>query len=61
MKKIIKAKLEDFELELLDEYQLAAKEAVNNKSERLIRNQYLERLLIPETKGQIQLIPLEGT
>jgi len=44
--KILKSKLENFEQQIPPEYQLAAKEAVNNKSERLIRNKYLEELLL---------------
>lgn len=44
--KILKDKLEAFEDNLPPEYQLAAKEAVNNKSERLIRNKFLEEVLI---------------
>jgi hypothetical protein len=42
--KVFKENLEAFELELPTDYQLAAKEAVNNKRERLIRNQYLNVL-----------------
>lgn len=44
--KSIKDKLEKFEQNIPVEYQLAAKEGVNNKSERLTRNKYLEQLLI---------------
>lgn len=44
--KIIKEKLEKFENDIPAEYQIAAKEGVNNKAERLTRNQYLENLLL---------------
>lgn len=44
--KTIKEKLEFFELKLPADYQLAAKEAVNNKRERLLRNTYLEKILL---------------
>ena len=40
-----KARLEKFEKELPADYQLAAKEAVNNKRERLLRNEYLLEIL----------------
>lgn len=43
--KTIKDKLENFEQILPAEYQLAAKEGVNNKAERLVRNKYLSTLL----------------
>jgi hypothetical protein len=41
--KLIKEKLEAIENSLPDDYQLAAKEAVNNKRERLLRNNFLEK------------------
>lgn len=44
--KIIKAKLEEFELELPSDYQIAAKEGVNNKQERLTRNKHLTTLIL---------------
>jgi len=46
----IKEKLENFESALPDQYRLAAKEAVNNRRERLIRNDYLAEqiLAIPQ-------------
>lgn len=44
--KIIKDKLEFLEINLAADYQLAAKEAVNNKRERLLRNNYLEDILL---------------
>jgi broad-specificity NMP kinase len=44
--KVIKDRLDQFESNLPGEYQLAAKEAVNNKRERLIRNQYLENIIL---------------
>lgn len=40
----IKSKLEEFERNVPDEYQRAAKEAVNNRQERLIRKQYINDL-----------------
>lgn len=40
-----KKKLEEFELNLPIEYQIAAKEGVNNKKERTLRNDYLLTLL----------------
>jgi hypothetical protein len=42
----IKEKLDQFEKELPNEYQLAAKEAVNNKKERIIRDKHLRRLIL---------------
>ncbi len=42
----IKESLIRFEENLPDEYKLAAKEAVNNKKERITRNNYLTNLLI---------------
>ncbi|NTW06720.1 MAG: DUF262 domain-containing protein [Syntrophaceae bacterium] len=41
----IKEKLINFEKTLPEDYQLAAKEAVNNKKERIKRNQHLEKIL----------------
>ncbi len=41
----IKNKFEDFEVNLPTEYKISAKEGVNNKKERLLRNKYIERLL----------------
>jgi uncharacterized protein with ParB-like and HNH nuclease domain len=43
--KSLKDKLELFEQDLPQEYSLSAKEAVNNKRERLIRNQFLTQIL----------------
>lgn len=43
--KLIKIKLENFEKNLPDEYDLAAKQGVNNKRERLIRNEHLGKLI----------------
>ena len=43
--KQIKNRLENFEANLPDDYRLAAKEGVNNKKERLIRNTHLEKVL----------------
>ena len=42
----VKTRLDEFAANLPEEYQLAAKEAVNNKKERLIRNRYLEKILL---------------
>jgi hypothetical protein len=42
----IKDKLEKFRIVLPSEYELAAKEGVNNKKERLLRNSYLEQILL---------------
>lgn len=42
--KIVKKALTDFEDNLPPEYALAAKEGVNNKKERLLRNDYIEIL-----------------
>ena len=42
----IKGKLELFESNIPDDYRIAAKEWVNNKQERLLRNQYLENIFI---------------
>jgi len=44
--KTIATKLKKFEKSLPDDYALAAKEAVNNKKERLIRHNQLETLLV---------------
>lgn len=44
--KLIKEKLENFAIELPEAYKIAAKEGVNNKQERLLRNRYLKELLI---------------
>lgn len=46
--KVIKFKLENFATEIPAEYQIAAKEGVNNKQERLIRNKYLKALILGE-------------
>lgn len=46
--KEIKQKLETFEEQIPPEYQIAAKEGVNNKQERLIRNKYLKFLILGE-------------
>lgn len=43
--KYIKHQLDKFEEDLPSDYQLAAKEAVNNKRERLLRNQYLRQII----------------
>lgn len=42
---LVKQKLETFEKDIPAEYQIAAKEGVNNKKERLTRNQYISELL----------------
>ncbi len=42
----VKEKLEKFEKNIPAEYQIVAKEGVNNKKERLIRNQYIKELLV---------------
>jgi len=42
----VREKLERFASETPPDYALAAKEAVNNKKERLLRNEYLENLLL---------------
>ncbi len=42
---LVKEKLENFESNIPPEYQIAAKEGVNNKKERLIRRQHIEELL----------------
>jgi hypothetical protein len=44
--KEIKSRLEHFEDTLPQEYQIAAKEGVNNKQERLIRNKFLSMVLL---------------
>ncbi|UAB69032.1 DUF262 domain-containing protein [Vibrio sp. SCSIO 43132] len=41
----LKSKLEEFESQLPGDYKLSATEAVNNKSERLLRNEYLTTLV----------------
>lgn len=43
---LIKKKFEQFEEELPQNYKIAAKEGVNNKKERLVRNKFIEELLI---------------
>ena len=43
--KIIKDKLDAFETDLPSDYKLAAKEAVNNKRERILRNNYLQDII----------------
>nr|WP_315253305.1 DUF262 domain-containing protein [uncultured Flavobacterium sp.] len=45
-KKLIKSKLELFEENLPGEYQIVAKEGVNNKQERLVRNRLLTQVLL---------------
>ncbi|MDP8267445.1 MAG: DUF262 domain-containing protein [Candidatus Tenebribacter davisii] len=42
---LIKKELENFEINIPNEYQLAAKEGVNNKKERNIRNDYIQRII----------------
>jgi DNA mismatch repair protein MutS2 len=44
----IKQKLETFEQQIPPDYQIAAKEGVNNKQERLIRNKHLLNLILGE-------------
>lgn len=44
--RIIKEKLEHFENNLPEEYRISAKEGVNNKKERLVRNKYLTEILL---------------
>lgn len=44
--KEIAKKLKKFERNLPEDYSLAAKEAVNNKKERSLRNKYLEEILL---------------
>ena len=44
----MKKKLQEFEENTPEDYALAAKEAVNNKKERLIRNKHLEELLLKQ-------------
>jgi hypothetical protein len=41
----LRSLLDEFERELPQEYALAAKEAVNNKRERILRNEYLQAML----------------
>lgn len=41
----VKDKLDLFEANTPDDYQLAAKEAVNNRQQRLLRNSYIEKIL----------------
>lgn len=41
----VKEKLDSFEANIPDDYQLAAKEAVNNRQQRLLRNSYIEKIL----------------
>jgi hypothetical protein len=43
--KDMKASLENFETEIPADYALAAKEAVNNKRERILRDQYLQKVV----------------
>jgi hypothetical protein len=45
----LRDKLIDFESEIPSDYQIAAKEGVNNRKERLIRQKYLKELLGLET------------
>lgn len=44
--KVIKKALIKFEKNIPEDYALAAKEAVNNKKERLLRNNYIEGILL---------------
>lgn len=44
--KVVRDKLTEFENLLPEEYKIAAREGVNNKKERLIRNKYLTEILI---------------
>ena len=44
--KDIKQKLENFEQQIPADYQIAAKEGVNNKQERLVRNKHLATLIL---------------
>ena len=46
--KVIKQKLETFEQAIPSDYQIAAKEGVNNKQERLVRNKHLMTLILGE-------------
>jgi hypothetical protein len=46
--KVIKLKLEQFEENIPSDYQIAAKEGVNNKQERLIRNRHLVNLILEQ-------------
>jgi len=46
--KTIKHRLENFESHLPEEYRIAAKEGVNNKRERLIRNSYLDNIFMDD-------------
>ncbi len=46
--KLINERLSAFELKLPEEYRLSAKEAVNNKRERLIRNDFLREVIIDQ-------------
>jgi len=46
--KDMKANLENFETALPADYALAAKEAVNNKRERILRDQYLQKVIFGE-------------
>jgi hypothetical protein len=41
----LKKTLDEFEMQLPKDYALAAKEAVNNKRERILRNEYLQAML----------------
>jgi Protein of unknown function DUF262 len=50
--KEMKQRLEEFEVNLPEEYKLAAKEAVNNKRERLIRYGYLKAILFPGSEAK---------
>lgn len=44
--RLIMERLDAFELSLPEDYRLSAKEAVNNKRERLIRNDYLKKVIL---------------
>lgn len=47
--KLIKSRLEAFEANLPGDYNIAAKEGVNNKQERLIRNKYISDIILSDS------------
>jgi hypothetical protein len=51
--KFMKEKLLQFEKDLPPQYQLAAKEAVNNKKERQLRNKYLDELFLHPSPAKV--------
>ncbi|MDB5123839.1 MAG: hypothetical protein JWP94_1968 [Mucilaginibacter sp.] len=52
----IKSRLNQLEDSLTEEYKLAAKEAVNNKKERVLRDKYLKTLLMTKEEGVLNAL-----